>query len=58
MLEKLDLSLQTSKEEYKQIIPDMNLLLGELQRKIRDLNIPVMIIFEGWSASRQGNSNQ
>ena len=54
MLEKLDLSLKTSKSEYKQIMPDMELMLGELQRKARALGVPVIILFEGWSASGKG----
>ena len=54
MLEKIDLTHTTSKKEYKKEIDGLETKLAELQRKIKDLNIPVIIVFEGWSAAGKG----
>ncbi len=53
-LDKVDLSLQLNKREYKKILPDITIRLGELQRKARELNIPILVVFAGWSASGKG----
>ncbi len=54
MLEQVDLSKEIEKEEYKVIVPDLELRLGELQREARELGIPVTIVFEGWDAAGKG----
>lgn len=54
MLEKIDLSRKMDKEEFKKIAPVLRERLGGLQRRARDENIPVLIIFEGWEASGKG----
>jgi len=54
MLEKIDLTHMLSKKEYKTEIDKLEIQLSELQRKIIDLKIPVLIVFEGWSASGKG----
>lgn len=54
MLEQIDLSKGIEKEEYKTILPELELRLGELQRKARALDIPVVIVFEGWDAAGKG----
>ena len=54
MLEQIDISKSIEKEEYKTILPDLELRLGELQREARALNIPVIIVFEGWDAAGKG----
>lgn len=51
MLEKVDLLKKIDKEKYRGIIPEMELKLGEIQRKLKELKIPVMILFEGWDGS-------
>ena len=51
MLESVDLSLRMSKEEYKAQIEDLYIRIGELQRKAWKMNIPIIIVFEGWHAS-------
>ncbi|MEZ5335848.1 MAG: polyphosphate:AMP phosphotransferase [Methanolobus sp.] len=51
MLEKVDLSKSISKEEYDKLIDDLTIRIGELQRKAWKMDIPVMIVFEGWHAS-------
>ncbi len=54
MLEQVDLSKKLSKEEYKEIASDLELRLGALQRDALKLNIPVVIVFEGWDAAGKG----
>lgn len=54
MLEKLDLSKQMSKEEFKLKMPPLQSRLGELQRQCRELGVPVMIAFEGFDAAGKG----
>ena len=54
MLEQIDLSKQIDKEEYKSILPDLEWRLGALQREARELDIPVVIVFEGWDAAGKG----
>jgi polyphosphate:AMP phosphotransferase len=54
MLEKVDLSKKLGKEEYKTMIRPLYEQMGRLQRKAKDLKIPVMIVFEGWDAAGKG----
>jgi len=54
MLEKVDLSNKTPKEEYKAVIPELRLRLGELQRRAKNKGVPVIIVFEGWDAAGKG----
>lgn len=51
MLEKIDLSLRVSKEEYKVRIEELYIRMGELQRKAWKMKIPIILMFEGWHAS-------
>ncbi|WP_370575671.1 polyphosphate:AMP phosphotransferase [Methanomethylovorans sp.] len=51
MLENIDLSLSMSKEEYKARIDDLYIRIEELQRKAWKMQIPIIIVFEGWHAS-------
>jgi polyphosphate kinase 2 (PPK2 family) len=54
MLEQVDLSKKVEKEEYKVVVSDLELRLGELQREARALGIPILIVFEGWDAAGKG----
>lgn len=54
MLEKVDLTKQMSKEEYKAKMPMLEARLGELQRQCKSMKIPVMIVFEGFGAAGKG----
>jgi len=54
MLENIDLTHKLSKKEYKTELDKLEINLSELQRKIIDLKIPVLIVFEGWSAAGKG----
>lgn len=54
MLEKLDLTKKMDQGLYKEEIEGRRVELGKLQRECRELNIPVMIVFEGLDASGKG----
>lgn len=54
MLEKIDLGITIDKATYRQEKERLTLRLGELQRTLHDLGIPVLIIFEGWDAAGKG----
>ncbi len=54
MLEKVDLTKKLSKEEYKAKMPQLETKLSFLQRQCKELNIPVLIVFEGYGASGKG----
>lgn len=54
MLDKIDLSKKVEKIEYKSRKESLETRLGQLQRKIKDLGIPVIIVFEGWDAAGKG----
>ena len=54
MLENIDLSRKVSKQEYKEAKRELDLKLGALQRRVKQLNIPVIIVFEGWDAAGKG----
>jgi polyphosphate:AMP phosphotransferase len=53
-LDKLDLSKKTGKRRYKAVMPALQLKIGELQRKAREMEIPIIIVFEGWGAAGKG----
>ena len=54
MLENIDLSKELGKDEYREMMPEMAIKLAGLQREAKDLNIPVIILFEGWDAAGKG----
>jgi len=54
MLESIDLSREISKAEYKQAKDSLEIRLGTLQRRVKELGIPVLIAFEGWDAAGKG----
>lgn len=54
MLDKIDLEKKVDKSEYKETILEINTKLGELQRKAKELQIPIILLFEGWSSSGKG----
>ena len=47
MLEKIDLTKKMEKDEYQRRISVLERKLAQLQRVCRNLNIPIMIAFEG-----------
>ena len=56
MLEKVDLTKQLSKKEYKARHPYLASRLYDLQKACWDANIPSVILFEGWDAAGKGSS--
>lgn len=56
MLEKVDLTINLSKEEYKARIKTAGPWLTLLQRACWEGKLPVIIVFEGWDASGKGTS--
>lgn len=56
MLEKVDLAKKLSKEEYKQLFPQLRQRLYDVQKTCWDANIPTVILFEGWDAAGKGTS--
>jgi AMP-polyphosphate phosphotransferase len=51
MFEKLDLTKTINDESFENSIDPLKERLGILQRTLRDLNIPVIIVIEGWNAA-------
>jgi len=54
MLRNIDLSRKVAKPEYKALKAEADLKLAALQREIKALGIPVIVVFEGWSAAGKG----
>src|SRR5207245_3085018 len=54
MLKNIDLSREVPKAEYKRLKCDADLKLAALQRQVKALGIPVIVVFEGWSAAGKG----
>ncbi len=51
MFEKYDLSAKTDDKTYVKEIAPLQVRLGQLQRELRDLRVPLVIVVEGWNAS-------
>src|SRR5580692_5341527 len=54
MLTNVDLSREVAKAEFKRLKGDADLKLADLQRQVKALGIPVIVVFEGWSAAGKG----
>jgi polyphosphate:AMP phosphotransferase len=54
MLENVDLSIKLSDIDFKAEMRLISKQMMELQETIKAQNIPVMIVFEGWSSSGKG----
>jgi len=55
MLINSNATQKLGKEEYKAEINSLGLKLSEMQRVCKDENIPVIVVFEGWSAAGKGS---
>ena len=51
MFEKYDLTKTIDDETFVKSLPPLKERLGVLQRTLRDLRIPVVIVIEGWNAA-------
>ncbi len=58
MLEKVNLSQKTSKDDYRNKISELEKELGSLLRRAKELKIPLAIAFEGWGAAGKGTVHQ
>ena len=56
MLSDIDLNKTMDKKEYKENLHHMEDTLAQLQQQVREANLPVILVFEGWSASGKGTS--
>ena len=54
MLEKIDLKQKMSKKQYEKVFDELSLKVGALQRDMRDAQIPVVIVFEGFRGTLRG----
>lgn len=54
MLREIDLDKKLSGKEFKEQYDSLCEKLSAMQREVRKLKIPVMISFDGWSASGKG----
>lgn len=54
MLEYVNLDLALPKEEYKERLRPLQQRLYELEHAVFDAQVPVIIVFEGWSATGKG----
>lgn len=55
MLETVDLKAKLGKAESKEVQDKLDLQLAQLQRDLREANIPLLVIFEGWDAAGKGS---
>jgi len=55
-LEKIDLTLELPKDEYKTRLKSAQVELRKLQREIVEKNIGVVLLFEGWDAGGKGGA--
>ncbi len=56
MLEKVDLTKELAKSEFKSRLPYLRNRLYDLQKACWDASIPSVILFEGWDAAGKGSS--
>lgn len=54
MLNKVDANRQTDSKEYKSEMKTLEKQMTALQESIQQLQIPTVIVFEGWGASGKG----
>jgi AMP-polyphosphate phosphotransferase len=54
MIEKVDLTSKIDEKQYKLLMKDYEKKLASLQREIKDNDIPLILVFEGWGASGKG----
>ena len=55
MLETVNLDARLSKDEYNEKIKKFRNKLSTLQHEVKDRGLPVIVIFEGWSAAGKGS---
>jgi polyphosphate kinase 2 (PPK2 family) len=58
VLEAVDLAVTLSKTRYQHVFPPLQERLRALQYRLRDAEIPTVIVLEGWDASGKGSTIQ
>jgi len=56
LLEKLDTNRTIETKEYNAAMKRLQRELAALQLKVKELEIPILIVFEGWSAAGKGTA--
>ncbi len=56
MLENINLEKKLSREEYKRMLPSLQMRLYELEKACWDQGVPSVIVFEGWDGSGKGTA--
>ncbi len=56
MLEQVNLDRKLPKRRYKQLLPELQRRLYDLEKACWDQNVPVIVIFEGWDAAGKGSA--
>ncbi|MGA1997425.1 MAG: hypothetical protein ABSH45_16750, partial [Bryobacteraceae bacterium] len=56
MLENINLTRKLSREEYKRVLPALQLRLYDLEKACWDKGVPSMVIFEGLDAAGKGTA--
>ena len=53
-LASIDLDRKLSRDKYKELMPDLETRLGQLQRRAIQAKLPVVVVFEGCEAAGKG----
>jgi polyphosphate kinase 2 (PPK2 family) len=56
MLDKVNLDIKLSREEYKRIVPALQRRLNDLQKACWDNGVASILVFEGWDAAGKGKT--
>jgi polyphosphate kinase 2 (PPK2 family) len=56
MLENINLEKKLSREEYKRMLPSLQMRLYQLEKACWDNGVPSVIVFEGWDGSGKGSA--
>lgn len=56
MLEQIDLEQSLSKAEYKRRLPELESRLYDLEHRMFEARVPLVVVFEGWAAAGKGST--
>ncbi len=56
LLDKVDLSLSLTREEYKKLLKKYQKRIRDLEHKVYMKRLPVIILYEGWDAAGKGGN--
>jgi polyphosphate kinase 2 (PPK2 family) len=56
MLENINLKAKLSRAEYKELLPELQRRLYDLEKACWDNGVPSIVVFEGWDASGKGTT--